>query len=246
MSFLLGIFLVTIIVLLPLGLSLWQRSVSTKETYDSTADLYKEQLDTLKKDLDSKLIDKDQYDNTRLELHRRLLNSSVPPPPLQVSEGKSQKLILISTVVLTPILAIWLYMEKGFPTFSPQKPAQELSQKNLSPQLSEIRQLGAQAAHLSPMDRRYGPIHKRLGDLKAELGLAEAAIEEWKLALKGNFTPELALQIAESETRQAGHVTAEALNLYHRALEAAPDNAPWRLAVEARIATGEHDKDQKQ
>ncbi|MDF7674246.1 c-type cytochrome biogenesis protein CcmI [Acetobacteraceae bacterium ESL0709] len=246
MSFLIGAFLVTIIALIPIGLSLWQRTVATRETYDSTAEVYKSQLDSLEKDLKANLIDQQEYDSTRIEIQRRLLNSSPPPPPVSASEGKAQKLILISTMVLTPMLAIWLYAEKGVPSFSPKKPDHQWSEKNFSPQLAQIRQLGKEAAKLSPMDKRYSLVHEQLGDLKAQIGLAQPALEEWKLALKGHFTPELALKTAEAETQLTGHVSPEALKLYHQALDAAPPDAPWRLAVETRIATGEHDKDQKQ
>lgn len=246
MAFFIGAFLVTIIVLIPLGMSLWQRSVAEKETTDSTINLYQTQLDHLQKDLKANLIDQNEYDNNCIEIQRRLLNSSVPPPPADSKEGGSQKLILISSLVLIPLLAIWIYAEKGFPSFTSEKPAHQWSPKSFSPQLAQIRKLGKEAASLSPMDKRYSLIHEQLGDLKAQIGLPQPALEEWKLALKGRFTPELALKAAEAETQQTGHVSPEALKLYHQALDAAPPDAPWRLAVETRIATGEHDKDQRQ
>ena len=85
-----------------------------------------------------------------------------------------------------------------------------------------------------------------LGQVEARSGLTDDAIRDWKVALNAHFEPELAIRLAELESRNGSHISGESLDLYRRALAAAPADAPWRMAVEARIAVGEHQENNGQ
>ncbi|QDH15482.1 hypothetical protein E3E11_06070 [Oecophyllibacter saccharovorans] len=149
-------------------------------------------------------------------------------------------IIGVYSLLLIPCLGFFLYALNGRPLYGPQ-PAQ--------PALASLPQARFEALQreldaLAPQDPARARVLVRLGLLEQQSGLDRQTIHDWQQALELHFTPELALQIAELLTRDAGTVTPEALALYHRALDAAPADAPWRLAVEARIATGEHALDE--
>ncbi|MFT8775988.1 MAG: c-type cytochrome biogenesis protein CcmI, partial [Gluconacetobacter liquefaciens] len=54
------------------------------------------------------------------------------------------------------------------------------------------------------------------------------------------FIPEIAARAAEAQTLADGRVTPESAALFRRALDAAPADAPWRMAAQQRIAESEH------
>ncbi|MXV43948.1 c-type cytochrome biogenesis protein CcmI [Saccharibacter sp. 17.LH.SD] len=243
--FFFGFLLFTLLILIPLGLSFWRRATIQRQTQDPAADFYRDQLKSLQKDHQARLIDDTHYEAARLEAQRHLLDSTAAPPEAGLSGRRAHFLITISSLLLIPILALLLYSVNGLPFLS----SQSADTRGPTPSLAQssttlLEDLNTKLAHLSPQDPHYAALHLKRGQLEAEMGLTDQTILDWKAALDVSFTAELALNIAELETRNAGHVTADALSLYHRALATAPPNAPWRLAVEARIAAGEHEKDQ--
>ncbi|MDT8872784.1 hypothetical protein RAA17_20980 [Komagataeibacter rhaeticus] len=51
----------------------------------------------------------------------------------------------------------------------------------------------------------------------------------------------MAARAAEAQMMaDGGHISPETADLYRRALDAAPPDAPWRMTVQQRIAQSEH------
>lgn len=231
-----------LIILAPLALSLWKRFSIQKETGNEATEFYHAQLATLERDYQANLLDRSHYDAAKIEIQRRLLNTRIPPPESMPGQSKGHFVIALSTLALIPLMGMVLYSINGVPFLPAQSARNHPVQEDMPASL--LKKLADDIAKLTPGDADYAPKHILLGQIEEQMGLTTRALEDWHLALKAHFTPELALRIAETETAQNGHVTEEALALYHKALNAAPKNAPWRLAVEARIAAGEHEKDE--
>jgi cytochrome c-type biogenesis protein CcmH len=79
-----------------------------------------------------------------------------------------------------------------------------------------------------------------LGQAEASLGDWGQAALAWRRALDDGFDATLAAQTAEAQVRAEGGVSADSAALFRKALDAAPNDAPWRLLAEQRIAQSEH------
>ena len=75
-----------------------------------------------------------------------------------------------------------------------------------------------------------------LGNVEEARGNDTAAAAAWRTALQGRFDPALAARAAEATVRAEGGVSPGSAALFRRALAAAPPDAPWRSAVEQRLA----------
>ena len=75
-----------------------------------------------------------------------------------------------------------------------------------------------------------------LGNVEESRGNDAAAAEAWRTALAGRFDATLATRTAEAAIRAEGGMSASSAALFRRALAAAPPDAPWRAAVEQRLA----------
>ncbi|MXV35240.1 MULTISPECIES: c-type cytochrome biogenesis protein CcmI [unclassified Saccharibacter] len=243
--FLFGFLIFTLFIFIPIGLSLWRSTLVKRETYNPVEDQYRTELDRLHKDHNAHRLDDSDYEAARFAMQRKLDDLITSPPEATASLGRLHILIGVATVFLIPILALFLYSINGFPLLSAQS-ADERKPLPVPEQSAQtqLNMVNAQLATRPATDPAMANLHIRRGELEAQMGMPTQTVADWTIALNSHFTPELALQIAELETRNAGHVTKEALALYHRALDASPPEAPWRMAVEARIASGEHDKDQ--
>jgi cytochrome c-type biogenesis protein CcmH len=74
-----------------------------------------------------------------------------------------------------------------------------------------------------------------LGNVEFQRGDTVQAASNWQKALQVKFDPDLAAQTAEIITRQAGHVTTAAANLFREALAQAPKGAPWVGVAQQRL-----------
>lgn len=237
-------FIFIIIIFIPLLLSFWKRCALEREIYDETADFYQNQLISLKRDYQAQLIDDSHYENARVEIQRKILHHIVPAPPIGDTHSKANGLIILSILAVIPLFAAILYSIHGTAFFSAQSASAPRTDPN-APPLMLLKKLEDEALHLPPSDPKYFSKHLLLGELEAEMGLLDQAILHWKEALKSHFTPELAFHLADLQTQREGRISQETLKLYHQALDASPPQAPWRLALEARIAQGEHEQDQQ-
>lgn len=245
--FWLEILLIAVIALCPafLGLRTLRRRVNARE---SALALYRGQLGELERDHALALINGDEYDAARLEIQRRLLAVDGTDPEQDLAESAATRKRIIPLILVgagIPALAFALYIVNGHPLL----PAQPLSKRQTGPDargIETIHKLQAQIATIPSSSPTYATGHFLLGQVEARSGMTEDAIRDWKIALDTHFEPELALRLAELESRNGAHITAESLALYRRALAAAPADAPWRMAVEARIAVGEHQENNGQ
>ncbi|GAC87432.1 cytochrome c-type biogenesis protein CcmH/CycH [Gluconobacter thailandicus F149-1 = NBRC 100600] len=241
--FWLGILIVAGIALLPAlyGLRRLRRRVDAR---DSALTLYRGQLAELDRDRDLGLVSGDEYGAARIEIQRRLLaaDESSAAPDLNDGTSRSKRFVpLLAVGVGIPLAAFCLYIVNGHPSLPPQP----LSARQVKPDtkaMAMIQKLQAQVTTIPKDSPTYETGHVLLGQIEARAGLTSEAIADWKAALETHFTPELAIQLAELQTQKDGHISANSLDLYRRALAAAPADAQWRMAVEARIAVGEHEE----
>jgi len=258
-----GFLLVTLLALSPL---LWlifrqsKRQIPPIGPRLSALALYREQLRELDRDMASGLIDPTEAGKARLEIQRRVLAADALPdggltaralPAARVDpdnrEGHraqvSQGMRLWKSVLWLPVLPVAgfaLYLVNGHPSLPPQ-PHQDRT-RNVSPELQALfGKLARQVATLSPQDPDFIRSALLLGQVDEAMNRPDEAIGLYRRVLAVRFIPDLAVQVAELQTRRDGHISPDSLALYRRAVDEAPADAPWRLAVEARIATGEHE-----
>ncbi|MDI6651509.1 c-type cytochrome biogenesis protein CcmI [Gluconobacter japonicus] len=245
--FWLGILIVAGVALLPAlyGLRRLRRRVDAR---DSALTLYRGQLAELDRDRDLGLVSGDEYGAARIEIQRRLLaaDESSSAPDLNEGASRSKRFLPVLAVGFgIPLAAFCLYIVNGHPSLPPQP----LSSRQVKPDakaMAMIQKLQAQVSTIPKDNPTYETGHVLLGQIEARAGLTSEAIADWKVALDTHFTPELAIQLAELQTQKDGHISANSLDLYRRALAAAPADAQWRMAVEARIAVGEHEENNGQ
>ncbi|GAD11089.1 cytochrome c biogenesis factor [Gluconobacter frateurii NBRC 103465] len=245
--FWLGILIVAGVALLPAlyGLRRVRRRVDAR---DSALTLYRGQLAELDRDRDLGLVSGDEYGAARIEIQRRLLaaDASSAAPDLNEGASRSKRFLPVLAVGFgIPLAAFCLYIVNGHPSLPPQP----LSARQVKPDakaMAMIQKLQAQVSTIPKDNPTYETGHVLLGQIEARAGLTSEAIADWKVALDTHFTPELAIQLAELQTQKDGHISANSLDLYRRALAAAPADAQWRMAVEARIAVGEHEENNGQ
>lgn len=234
--------------LVAFGVAFWQKRQLTRETHDieTAADFFRDQMSALSDDLASGTLDTTQYDQARTEAERHLLDNAIPPATA-ARNGPILWLGALCAVILIPCAGMFLYSLNGRPLYDPQvsDPRAAAARQAALPSLEQLGRFASQTALLTSDDPDYAPSYVKLGDMAFRAGLVQQAVSAWKKALDVRFIPALALRIAETEANEAGTITPDALSLYQRALAAAPPDAPWRMAVEERIATGEHEKDER-
>jgi len=232
----LGIVLICAVALLP-ALVCLRRAPRPRSERESALALYRGQLAELDRDHAGDLIGAAEYDAARLEIQRRLLaadrlqNAEIVPP-------RHSRVGWILAVI--PVLAFALYLTNGHPSL----PAQPLSLRH-TPQDAKsdalIAELRNGLSGLAPTDPRYAQGYLLLGQAEASRQHYAAAARAWHRVLDQKFDPLLALQTAEAQTLAEGHVSADSLALYKQAIPAIPQDASYRMSIEARIAEGEHD-----
>jgi len=233
----LAFLLIGILVLLPPALTL-RRNQSLQTERDSALALYRGQLAELERDHATGLIGDSEHAAAQLEIQRRLLAADA-----QTTHATSLRpgRIGIATLLLAiPALAVLLYIVNGHPSLPPQPLASRAPPADAKT-LALIAQLRDGVSHLPPDDPRYIQGHLLLGQAEAANNDMTAAAHDWHLVLDRKFDPALAIQTAEAQSKTEGHISADSLDLYRRALAQTPPNAPYRTALEARIAQGEHD-----
>ncbi len=213
--------LLALAVLAPLLLVLRSRT-DLRGARELALDLHTTQLRELDRDLAEARILPVEHQTARLEIQRRLLaaaNTAEPPS----RPGASWPILL--SALLIPAAGVALYFASGA---HPQMPSSDHSPQ--ARQIEETVLLETLRDRLDQMD----PASDRAREGYALLGKIEAAAA-YRTALTGKFDPIIALNAAEASVQADGGVTDATANLYQRALAAVP-TAPWRQAVENRLA----------
>lgn len=247
----LGLLLIGAIALLPLlavlrrpGRYLTQNGASgvddggLVDERSSALALYRGQLADLERDRELGLVPPGEFDSAKIEIQRRLLAADrLDATPLRAGGRRG----VIALMALIPLGAVGLYLVNGRPELPPA-PAGTQAQAPLDPKMAAlIDKLTTSVQGMKPTDPGYAQGHALLGEVEEKRGQIAAALADYHRALAAQFEPGLALRTAELQRQRDGHITADTLSLYRRALDAAPKDAAWRMDVEARIAQGEHD-----
>ncbi|KAB8124622.1 c-type cytochrome biogenesis protein CcmI [Komagataeibacter medellinensis] len=235
-----GICLLGVIALLPALLS-FRRATMLRDERETALVLHQAQLAELERDLQEGMIAPTEHDSARLEIQRRLLGVDLLPSE---SAGRSTStMVTMAALVGLPVAAVALYLCVGHP----QLPAQPLA-----PRLAALKQedhrndtiidrLRDQLKLIPAGDPSLFQGYVLLGQAEAGRDHYAAAAAAWRNAIAQRFDPEVAARAAEAQMMaDGGHISPETADLYRRALDAAPADAPWRMTVQQRIAQSEH------
>lgn len=228
----LAILLLAAAALVPLALVL-RRRAEVRGGRDPALALHRAQLADLDRDLAEGRILPAEHATARLEVQRRLLHAS------DTKEAPAQpgsRMPLFATLAAVPLLALGLYLIAGVPNLPSPGPALEVQRRAATEEAVLIGQLRESLAVMAPNTDRARQGYILLGNVEEARGNDAAAASAWGVALQTRFDATLAARAAEASVRAAGGVTEGSAALFRRALEAAPPDAPWRDAVQQRLA----------
>ncbi|WP_428390789.1 c-type cytochrome biogenesis protein CcmI [Lichenicoccus sp.] len=232
------IVLVSVVVLLPCALVL-RRGLGARDRHEAALALHRAQLAELERDRGMGLIADSEYATARLEVQRRLLAEGARTPDPARTGARAP---VIAGLALIPLAALGLYLARGRPNLPAEPLAMRIRQMDVSGQ-DDARLLALLKTRLAglPQDSPQAQEgYVLLGQAEAARGDWGAAAQAWHHALQAGFDPTLAAQTAEAQVDAEGSVSPDSADLFRRALNAAPKNAPWRLLAEQRIAESEH------
>jgi cytochrome c-type biogenesis protein CcmH len=230
--------LLAIVALTPLGFAL-RRGVSLRGRRESALALHRAQLAELDRELDEGRIAPDEHATAKLEVQRRLLaEAESADAQLGTEPARGDRGLLLASLVVLPLGAIALYLVGGHPEM-PDAPRADMLARAAAVAKRDDALISQLRDKLREMDPRSDQARKGyilLGNIEDNRGHLVAAADAWKHALDIGFDPTLAAQIAEAQTQVEGRVSDRSADLYRRALDAAPKDAPWRGLVEKRLA----------
>ncbi|MBO1323855.1 c-type cytochrome biogenesis protein CcmI [Acetobacter sp. TBRC 12305] len=236
----LSIALLSLIALAPAAWGLWRRDREIRDERSAALVLHGAQLAEVDRDLAIGLIAPEEHGVAKLEIQRRILAADIPAPGGPAVTTARWGWVML---VLAPFLAVALYLTNGMPFLPAQPLGPRLVARHMQDQKDDavVAQLRQALATLPETDPNLRQGYLLLGQAEAGREHYAAAADAWGHALALGFEPELAARTAEALTRVDQHVTPQALDLFRKALDAAPKDAPWRDAAQARIAQGEHE-----
>lgn len=233
-----GIVLLSAAALLP-SLTIFRRA-RVRDERDSALMLHRAQLVELDRDRQDGLIAETEHAGAALEIQRRLLASDAARP--RAAGQRIPAPVLAVALLLIPASATGLYLLCGHPSLPAQPLGPRLAALHAQDRRDEtlLTQLRAGLARMAPDDPNRFQGYLLLGQAEAARGHYADAASAWRAATAIQFIPEVAARAAEAQTLADGHVSPESAALFRRALDAAPADAPWRMAAEQRIAESEH------
>ena len=230
----LALLLLLAVTLTPLVLVL-RRQADARGGRDPAIALHRGQLMELDRDLAENRILPAEHATARLEVQRRLLAVADQTDRPTVA-GSNRPLIAVLAVV--PVASLALYLIGGQPSL-PTLTGNGRDAAGIARQAEEaalIEQLRQRLAAMDPRTEQARQGYTLLGNVEEARGRDAAAAEAWRMALTSKFDATLAARTAEASIRAEGGMSASSAALFRRALAAAPADAPWRAAVEQRLA----------
>jgi cytochrome c-type biogenesis protein CcmH len=235
-----------VIAMLPLALAL-RRGITVRGRRESALDLHRAQLAELDRELADGRIGPTEHATAKLEVQRRLLAAaeaadplSAPAAPVATASGpvRGDRALVIASLVIVPLVAVGLYLIGGHPEMPDEPHAALVAQATAEAHRDDalIESLRARVKQLDQKTEQARQGYVLLGNFEDNRGHLVAAADAWQHALDIRFDPLLAAQVAEATTQAEGRVSDRAADLYRRALDAAPKDAPWRGLVEKRLA----------
>ena len=228
--------------LAPLGLFIW-RGGRLRGRQEAALALHRAQLTELDNDLAEGRLLAGEHAAAKLEIQRRLLADAALPDG---AEGNAGRYFVPVTILIIPVAALALYLTTGRPNFPPPDTAPPANADGsaapdpatIAKSEALVAQLRGRLALMNPHTQQTLRGYQILGNAELSLGHLPEAADAWQHVLADQFDATLAVQTAEVLSEISGHVTAESLALFKRALAAAPPDAPWRPMAEKRIAEG--------
>ncbi|MCF3945473.1 c-type cytochrome biogenesis protein CcmI [Acidiphilium iwatense] len=212
----------------------WVRRGQIRYRRDTALALHRSQLDEIARERDEGRLPDSEYQGARLEVERRLLAADALPEP---EANRSARGLLIAVVALIPVGALALFLPGSLPMVPSEPHAAVVRAESAARKQDDalIARLERKLAEIPPNTARARQGYLLLGQVLVTQHKLAAAAKAWTIALDQKFDPTLAAETAEAETEAAGHVTPNAAHLFHRALDRAPANAPWRKLAEQRL-----------
>ena len=224
----LAILVLAVAALAPLALVL-RRRTAARGGRDPAIALHRDQLAELDRDLAEGRILPAEHATAKLEVQRRLLHAAGAD---EAAARPGSRAPVIAALALVPVLALGLYVIGG----SPNLPEASSREAHAAEEDALIAQLRERLAALDPHSEQARQGFLLLGNIEESRGNDAAAAVALRAALQVRFDPVLAARAAEAATRAEGGISDSTASLYRRALAAAPPDAPWRQAVEQRLA----------
>ena len=237
---LVALLLLAVLALAPLALSL-RPGRPPRSRRESALAVHRAQLLELDRDQTAGRIGEADRQFAVVEVQRRLLAAAetpeeVDPTPLPTGPPTGRRALMVS-LVLVPLAAAGLYLLDGHPDLPAAPLAARLARGDRERQEAAalVATLRARLATLDPTSDLARQGYQLLGNAEDGLGHLAAAAEAWRAALAIRFDPNLAVELAEAQTRLEGRVTPASAALFRRALSEAPPDAPWRRLAEQRL-----------
>ncbi|NLI26342.1 MAG: c-type cytochrome biogenesis protein CcmI [Acetobacter sp.] len=236
-----GIATLSVVALAPAVLTSRRRQMKLRDERETALDLHRQQLLELDRDLEMGMIAPAEHAVARVEVQRRILAADTIRTDMRqrISDWR-----LWGGLALIPPFAICLYLSGGHPSLPAQPLAERMHAQSAKDAgaIAAINRLRDVLGSMSPSDPSFRQGYLLLGQAEAAQGHFAEAAHDWRKALDISFDPELAVRVAEAQVQAEGHVSPDSIALYRKALDAAPKDAPWRTAVESRIAQGVHEE----
>ena len=231
----LAVLILAVVALAPLAAPLW-RKTALRGGRRSAMELHQAQLAELDRDLSEGRIVAAEHATAVLEVQRRLLSAaaSEDAAPRPSSAGP-----LVAAVVVIPLAAVALYLVNGRPDLpaAPLAARMAAADARAADAAPLVQQLRETLSALDPHSDSARQGFELLGNILSSEGDNRGASDAWHRALAVRFDPLLAARTADAASRADGRLTEDSVTLFRRALAAAPPDAPWREAVEQRLAT---------
>ncbi len=222
---------VAVLIVLALLPAAWASRGGARGRREAALALHRAQLLELERDLAERRIGAEEHKTARLEVQRRLLAAAESQEVLPARLASSNA-VLWACLALAPFATLALYSVAGRPDLLRPIPMPEAG----ASEAQLIEQLRGVLARMDPHSPQALQGNLLLARVEERRGDDTAAAAAWQAALAAHFDSETAIHAAEALTRAAGDVTPEAATLYRRALAATPPDAPWRSALEQRLA----------
>lgn len=227
-----AIVLLACVALTPLALVL-RRRPAPRAARELAMDLHRAQLIEIDRDLAEGRILDTEHATARLEVQRRLLAAAdtADAPPRSGAAWP-----IVAAMTLAPVAAILLYSlggQPGMPSVTPD--TNQARMRRAQEEAGLVDQLRARLLKADPNTDQARQGYIILGEVEASRGNDAAAADAWTAALRTKFDPVIAIRAAEAATRAEGSLSVASAALLHRALAAAPPDAPWRAALAERL-----------
>jgi cytochrome c-type biogenesis protein CcmH len=236
----LGLALLALLTIAP-AIAFALRASRARGRQEAALSLHRAQLRELDRDLDEGRLLPAEHEAAKLEVQRRLLADAALADPVAARTGFAA---IAVTCVLVPTAALALYLSVGHPNFpagaenAAQPPPTPAQAAEIQKDEAEIEQLSLHLRTMDPHAPKTLDGYEILGRAELSLGHLPQAADAWQHVLADRFDPTMAAETAEILTEIAGKVTPQSLDLFRRALAAAPADAVWRPMAEKRIAEG--------